>query len=107
MAAENKPEDSSAKPALNALPSRAHTTKIRLAGNRSASPHSAKVSVPRMKPSCTAFVSSPIPETLIPHARIKSGAALFALNHKDVPNSCATAMVATGKERDTGIEAER
>jgi hypothetical protein len=51
-------------------------------------------------------VSSPIAETPMPHARIKSGAALFALNHSDVPNSCAIAIVATGYNRETACEVE-
>ena len=42
----------------------------------------------------------------MPHALIKSGAALFALNQSDVPNSCAIAMVATGFDRRIGIETE-
>ena len=49
---------------------------------------------------------SPIPETPIPHALIKSGAALFALNQSDVPNSCVTAIVATEFNRWTGTETE-
>jgi hypothetical protein len=55
--------------------------------------------VPRMKPSCTALVSRPIPEMLIPQARVRSGAALLALNQSDVPNNCAIAIVVTGLER--------
>jgi hypothetical protein len=32
---------------------------------------------------------------LIPQARMRSGAALLALNQSDVPNNCAIAMLAT------------
>jgi hypothetical protein len=92
------------KTALNIAPKNALNTKILLAGNRSANPLSAKVDVPRMKPSWTAFVRSPIPEMPMPHARIRSGAALFALNQSDVPNSCAIAIVATGCDRTSDIE---
>src|SRR5215467_11228275 len=98
-AALAKPCEKSAKQALNKAPEQALTTKILLAGNRSANPLKAKLMVPRMKPSCTALVSKPIPETLIPQARMRSGAALLALNQSDVPNNCAIAMVATGLER--------
>jgi len=35
----------------------------------------------------------------MPQARIRSGAALLALNQSDVPNNCAIAIVATGLER--------
>ena len=43
---------------------------------------------------------------LNPHARLKSSAALFALNHRDVPNNCASAIVATGLARQIGTGSE-
>src|SRR5215472_3077756 len=97
-AALAKPCEKTAKQALNKAPEHALTTKILLAGKRSANPLRAKLRVPRMKPSCTALVSEPISEMLIPHARMRSGAALLALNQSDVPNNSATAIVATGLE---------
>src|SRR5271169_4315513 len=96
-----KPFEKSAKQALNVAPRHALRTKILLAGNRSAKPLRANADVPRIKPSWTAFVRRPIPETPIPHARIRSGAALFALNQSEVPNSWAIAIVATGCDRGT------
>ena len=46
-------------------------------------------------------------EMLSPQARLKSSAALFALNHRDVPNNCASAIVATGLARQIGTDDER
>src|SRR5215471_12778770 len=98
-AALAKPCEKNAKQALNQAPEHALTTKILLAGKPSANPLRAKLMVPRMKPSCTALVSKPIPEMLMPQARMRSGAALLALNHSDVPNNCAIAITATGLDR--------
>ena len=105
-AAVSKPCEKNAKQALNKAPEHALTTKILLAGKRSANPLKAALMVPRMKPSCTALVRKPIPEMPIPHARMRSGAALLALNQSDVPNSCAIAIVATGLERTTSTNLE-
>src|SRR3984885_3138176 len=93
------PVENQAKHALNAAPRRAQQVKIRLAGNRSASPESAKTSVPRMKPNCTALVRVPMSATLTLHAFLKSSAALFALNQSDVPSNWAIAIVATALKR--------
>ena len=106
MAALDNPCENQAKQALNVAPSSAQYAKIRLAAKRSANPLSANTNVPKINPSCTALVSSPISEILSPHARLKSSAALFALNHSDVPNNCASAIVATGVARQIGTDSE-
>ncbi|UZE08259.1 hypothetical protein [Pseudomonas corrugata] len=49
-----------------------------------------------MKPNCTALVSQPMSVDVAFQARISSSAVLLALNHSEVPNSWATAIVATG-----------
>src|SRR5271169_4315499 len=98
-AALTKLFEKQAKQALKIAPKTALRTNMLLAGKRSANPLRAKTDVPRIKPSCTALVRSPIPDTPIFHALIRSGAAPLALNHSDVPNSCAIAIVATGLDR--------
>ena len=56
-----------------------------------------------MNPNCTALVRIPMSAGPMPHALRKSSAALFALNHSDVPNNCAIAIVATGATRGLTI----
>ena len=94
-----RPSLNSAKPALNSAPSRLQSVKMRLAGKRSASPVSAKPSVPTMNPAWTALVSQPMSPVDSPHSRLRSSAALFALNHSEVPHNCASTTHSTGWRR--------
>ncbi len=55
-----------------------------------------------MKPSCTAPVSRPMSAALAPQARARSSAALLALNHSEVPSSCARATVRDGARAAAG-----
>ena len=48
-----------------------------------------------MKPNCTALVSWPICAAPMPHARIRSSAALLAENQSEVPNNWAMTMTGT------------
>jgi hypothetical protein len=90
------PSASKAKAALHSAPSTAQTAKIRLAAKRSANPETAKLSVPRMKPSWVALVSRPMSAAVAPQTRIRSSAALLAENHSEVPKSWAMTMMRTG-----------
>ena len=90
------PTGASAKAALTAAPVTLAMAKMRLAEKRSARPETASSSVPAMKPTCTALVRWPKAAGDSDQARIRSSAALFGLNHSDVPKSCASTMVPTG-----------
>ncbi|MCY1306504.1 hypothetical protein D9M70_563680 [compost metagenome] len=59
----------------------------------------ARISVPAMKPAWTALVSHPMSDAVMFHEMARSGAALFALNHSDVPSNCATAITADGRSQ--------
>ena len=79
---------------MAAAPNTAPTAKMRLAGNRSASPESEIASVPAMKPSCTALVSAPTSATPIPQSRASWSATPLALNQSTVPSSSAMTIQA-------------
>ena len=82
-----KPCANQAKHRLKNAPNNVATVKMELALKRSAKPVNAIKKVPMIKPACTALVSQPISATVMCHSRIKSSAALLALNHNDVPKS--------------------
>ncbi|MEE9926403.1 MAG: hypothetical protein PBV01_24115 [Brucella anthropi] len=85
-----------AKQRFKIAPQIAEIANMWLALYRSAIPVSERRRVPIMNPPCTALVSHPISDSPTFHDIISSAEAALALNHRDVPKSCAIEIVTIG-----------
>ena len=89
---EPKPVQLPEKPALMTAPAMQAMAKMRLVEYLSAQPDQASQSVPAMKPDWVAAISQANWAEPICQAAIRSLAALFGLNHSDVPSHSASTI---------------
>src|SRR5262245_12222211 len=89
----------SATRALAAAPSTALTAMRRRGGQRSGRLVMAAISVPAMKPSCTAMVRPALPAPLSDHSRVRAGSTAEALNQSDSASSSASDRSVSCRQR--------